>query len=1485
MVRLKCYLDNVIHVIHVSQGASEAFVVAQMCRVFGEPVTVYQYEDNDHEIVTVGTGSSWLEEAVLMYLHRKARKRKNDVSALRVYLKRTPTRNRAESDPAEFYRRTSTTSPWSLHRDFTREDRYPREGGTDIDPPIVTSDSRGDTRLANSPSPHSCQSSLKQQNFTQSRSQSPNAHSMPRAISSPSVSDRKNHHHHQHHHTQHTSKTHHSEKHHTSQPQSLLFQPQLPLSPPPLPLPSQSQSPAILQPPKQPQPQQPTQFPPTEVEYQRASTPQEQHNHRQFSLRSSLPAPLTLVSNSSYFTTESSQPQIQSLPIKLPHEGSNPHEIALGQTPLADTNKRARNPPDQFSIFRPGKSNPTDQVHDPFPSQIQSTFQPTPMHLSRQRTCAPTASYQSEDKLGSFPPAANYQRLHENFNPRKKKTHSKGSESSSGGELERKLSVYNSSNKNDYKESVKNDSSESESSEAQSSSNSEIQKSEEGEIEISSTTEGDTSSGTENEDEDTSESGQFDEESTPPEYTRTPPRLDPPVLRESSSRDAEKTPPSSPKHAAMSENSPVSPLPSPQPSPLPTPSLSPSPMSHSPPPIPFQLEVTSSVLPLEIRVDAPEIKVNYTVPKCTTTPQNWQKMQRVGRGGFGTVYLGMNKDTGEIFAVKQIEIENISDENAQQLLKSYDKEIQLMKKLVHPNIVKYLGATIDGLMLNIFMEYVGGGSLSSILSKFGPFSENMVRSYTKQLLQGLAYLHENNILHRDIKCANILLDTGVGRENVKLSDFGCSRNITDTIAQSQPNSVRGTPFWMAPEVMLANGHGPSADIWSLACTIVEMVTGKPPWSQQFPNPTQAMHFICNTTTPLHIPSHLSPQLQQLLDTCLQRDPTLRPTAQQLLKNPFLTMERVKSALSLSNLELSISPATSGVEMQGPTVSSTSVPSIQPSEPTSPQPRTHHTHTRQRSHSHQRQHSHSHQLDVMQLSFPKFSSPPLNPASPLSGDLGGQPASISVVSRPHFLLENLPPSVIVTILKFLTVSDLRHLPQVCRTWLQVFKDDNIWQLVCLDYWNTVIVKDKSWKNMFTNYVCNQHAWATKEIVPAVFKGHKKPITTLRCNGGMDPLIFTGSADKNIKIWDLNKRRRINTLHGHRGTVTCLDFITPEAAGYSLLSGSADKTIRLWYLDSRCKTKGLCQIVGKHKEIVTCLSVDGTRFVSGSKDRTLLLWDLQTATTISTLRGNTEASPLTVTFHGDLIASGYEDGVVRLWDPRTPTFHVVSSLRGHKGEVTSLNHVAGDNVLISGGNDGFIHRWDLKHLQCTKSFYSGAPVYSLSFDDVKIVSCGKDKVIKLWDVHSERCLRRLDGSALCVHSDTGAIYGGGSDKRLYVWALTPPKTPLSPTLSTSPTPTTVSAATSASTSAATTAPTSPSGTSTTSSGTPSQTSSSTTSLSNATPTTGGSGVLGLVVQSSPATRLSRLVPNLTGLLGKSSANKEEEREKGGSSVCKM
>eukprot|EP00656_Telonema_subtile_P031632 TRINITY_DN345_c0_g1_i4.p1 TRINITY_DN345_c0_g1~~TRINITY_DN345_c0_g1_i4.p1 ORF type:complete len:604 (-),score=78.02 TRINITY_DN345_c0_g1_i4:61-1872(-) len=259
---------------------------------------------------------------------------------------------------------------------------------------------------------------------------------------------------------------------------------------------------------------------------------------------------------------------------------------------------------------------------------------------------------------------------------------------------------------------------------------------------------------------------------------------------------------------------------------------------------------------------------------------NWKKGELLGVGAFGKVYLGLNLDSGELMAVKTMPTAlDDDDEQTTELV----REISLMKVLFHENIVRYIGTQRDDHMLHIFLEYVPGGSIAAVLQKFGSLSDNAVRAYTKQILEGLAYLHAHKIMHRDIKGANILVsNNGI----IKLADFGASKKITEMLTQYDCKSLKGTPYWMAPEVIMQAGHGRSADIWSVGATVVEMLTGKPPYSE-FPTQVSVLFHIASTQEPPTLPPSIAEDCHNFLMLCFQRNPKNRPTAKALLDHPFL----------------------------------------------------------------------------------------------------------------------------------------------------------------------------------------------------------------------------------------------------------------------------------------------------------------------------------------------------------------------------------------------------------------------------------------------------------------------------------------------------------------------------------------------------------------------------------------------------------------------
>ena len=272
--------------------------------------------------------------------------------------------------------------------------------------------------------------------------------------------------------------------------------------------------------------------------------------------------------------------------------------------------------------------------------------------------------------------------------------------------------------------------------------------------------------------------------------------------------------------------------------------------------------------------EAPLLFFSHT-SLLSLSPSPQQLGEEIGRGSSGKVYRALNRETGDFRAIKEIPTRNMPPGH----LEAIQSEIDLLHTLQHDQIVRYFETIRTEGHLYLVLEYVENGSLATLIKNFGAFPEHLVCVYVRQLLRGLEWLHEQGVCHRDIKGANLLI-TKDGQ--VKLADFGVARKISES--GEQQAAVVGTPYWMAPEVIQMSAFTTASDIWSLGCTILELLNGEPPY-YDLKQITALYRIVQDEHPPL--PADLSPALTDFLMTCFTRNPDRRPTASALRQHQWL----------------------------------------------------------------------------------------------------------------------------------------------------------------------------------------------------------------------------------------------------------------------------------------------------------------------------------------------------------------------------------------------------------------------------------------------------------------------------------------------------------------------------------------------------------------------------------------------------------------------
>ena len=266
--------------------------------------------------------------------------------------------------------------------------------------------------------------------------------------------------------------------------------------------------------------------------------------------------------------------------------------------------------------------------------------------------------------------------------------------------------------------------------------------------------------------------------------------------------------------------------------------------------------------------------------------ENPYLLEEIGRGSFGVVRLYEDSVHGKI-AIKQIVVPVIDMEDE---FKCFQKEVDLLKQLNHRHVVRYIDSTSVGNNWYIFMEYMGGGTIKKLLlerqNNAPPVldSETILR-YSSNIIDGLAWIHDKNVIHRDLRAMNILLTES--KEVAKIADFGLSQNLSSLSMKSGSSSEVGNPLWNPPEIIDISkwnrNYGCKVDVWSLGITILEMVFCIPPFMKMYDCYAQYKYVLVFDKIVPEIPAFLDDRIKLILERCLVYDYNDRCESKNLLE--------------------------------------------------------------------------------------------------------------------------------------------------------------------------------------------------------------------------------------------------------------------------------------------------------------------------------------------------------------------------------------------------------------------------------------------------------------------------------------------------------------------------------------------------------------------------------------------------------------------------
>ncbi|KAF9978121.1 hypothetical protein BGZ73_003693 [Actinomortierella ambigua] len=309
---------------------------------------------------------------------------------------------------------------------------------------------------------------------------------------------------------------------------------------------------------------------------------------------------------------------------------------------------------------------------------------------------------------------------------------------------------------------------------------------------------------------------------------------------------------------------------------------------------PTSVHSSNSLAPTSPIANVCNTSTSFGEDSFSNNPDDYDIRQPIGYGSSAVVYNAYYKPLSKRIAIKVIDLDMFERNQIDELR----RETQVMALCKHPNVLRVNGAFVADSKLYIVTPYLSAGSCLDIMKTAYPdgFDEVTIATILKQALQGLDYLHKNGHIHRDVKAGNLLVDED---GSVLLADFGVSSSLMENgDRRGMRKTFVGTPCWMAPEVMEQAGYDYKADIWSFGITAIELATGHAPFAK-YPPIKVLMLTLSNDPPTLDREStkhRYSKLLKEMIDSCLQKDPSRRPTAEKLLSHSFFKQAKKKSYL-------------------------------------------------------------------------------------------------------------------------------------------------------------------------------------------------------------------------------------------------------------------------------------------------------------------------------------------------------------------------------------------------------------------------------------------------------------------------------------------------------------------------------------------------------------------------------------------------------------